>query len=228
MDDPQYQVFREDNPAYRYTKYPFRKQHLQLLYPGRLLTQNYHYTGENIPNEDPEGLLETKTHDAALAKAASMEQEALARHLGGKDKVVRHPAVEPEAVLEDPRLTSLTLRDTGGLNPNLDTVPSKYDNLQGIEEENTTIVDRVREEEEREKKRKKFRSEKTSATVPPYDWKEDAGVEAYDGKVNVPSAHTCYTNKSSPNMMLWFVLGIFAIVLIALLVCVSQIGGKII
>nr|QBK86216.1 MAG: hypothetical protein LCMAC102_00100 [Marseillevirus LCMAC102] len=219
MDDPQYQVFREDNPAYRYTKYPFRKQHLQLLYPGRLLTQEYHYTGENIPNENPEGLLKTKTHDAALAKAASMEQEALARHLGGKDKVVRHPAVEPEAVLEDPKLTSLTLGDTAGLNPNLDKVPSKYDNLRGIEEENVAIVDRVREDEER----KNFRSEKTSATVPvpPYDWKEDAGVEAYDGKV--PQEPVCKNTKSSPNMMLWFVLGIFAIVLIAFLVCIFQI-----
>ena len=115
MDQPQHQVFGTDRQSYRYMAFPFQKQPLHLLYPGRVMEQEYHYTGENIPNEDPVGLEKTRAQTAALARAAKMEREALSRHLGGKDKIARHPAVEPEAVREDPDLARLSINTSVGL-----------------------------------------------------------------------------------------------------------------
>jgi hypothetical protein len=127
--------------------YPFRKQHLQLLYPGRILTNQYHYTGDNIPNEDMEGLQNTRDDLAALGLASRMEMEAIERHLGGKDKIIPHPAVEPEAPNEDPALTSLNILDTSdGLNPNLKHVSSPLDHLRFIDREADLIADDMRDQ----------------------------------------------------------------------------------
>jgi len=142
MDQPQHQVFGTDQQSYRYMAYPFQKQPLQLLYPGRVMQQDYHYTGENIPNEDPEGLDRTRHQTAALAYAAKMEREALSKHLGGKDKIARHPAVEPEAIIEDPQLQHIGLGTSFGLNADLENVPTK--SLGQVEKRGHKIVDHVR------------------------------------------------------------------------------------
>ena len=126
-----YQVFREGEGSYHYSAYPLPPQELQLLYPGRLMSNQWHYTGDNIPNEDPQGLAYTKSHSSALERAAAIEEEALARHLGGKNKVARHPAVEPEAVIEDPDLRYVSIRDSP--NPNLDKVPSQIPSMRTID-----------------------------------------------------------------------------------------------
>ena len=67
----QYQVYREGVGSYQYLMYPLQPQQLQELYPGRLMSNQWHYTGDNIPNEDPEGLEYTKSRMSALARAAA-------------------------------------------------------------------------------------------------------------------------------------------------------------
>ena len=111
MDKPQFQV-PQSGPGYRFMGYPPQRQPLQLLYPGRMMEQWYHFTGDNIPNEDPDGAFATQEQLGALSKAADMETEAMAKYLGGKEKVLRHPAVAPEAILEDPALRGTTLEST--------------------------------------------------------------------------------------------------------------------
>ena len=147
MDQPQHQVFGTGKQSYRFMSFPPPKQPLQLLYPGRFMLNSYHYDGSNIPNENPIGLQESREEMAAFAHASKMEQEALSRHLGGKDKVVNHPAVEPEAVIEDPSLKLLTVKDTMGLNPNLENVKSKYDDLRKIDSMDNEIVTKYREDD---------------------------------------------------------------------------------
>jgi len=127
-----YQTFREGKGAYRYLQYyPLPKQQLQLLYPGRLMSNQWHPNGDNIPNEDPQGLAYTQSHMSALERAAAIEEEALARHLGGKHKVARHPFVAPESVIEDPGLRDVSIQ--GGPNPNLQKVPSHIPSMSAID-----------------------------------------------------------------------------------------------
>lgn len=130
MDTPN-QVFRGNETSYRYMAYPLQQQPLQTLYPGRFMEPDYHYTGDNIPNEDLPGAIKTQQTTAALAKAAEMQLEAFERHLGGRPKTVSHPAVEPEVTIEDPQLRSLTLnvRDDA---ENLKNVPSPLDSLSSV------------------------------------------------------------------------------------------------
>lgn len=144
MDQPQHQVFEAGHQSYRYMSYPFQKQPLHLLYPGRVMQQDWHYTGENIPNEDPDGLKKTRFGITALDRAAKMEQEALARHLGGKYKIVNHPAVEPEAIIEDLNQTNSAINTSTGVGADLDVVPSDLDDLQQIEEISRNIARDVR------------------------------------------------------------------------------------
>ena len=125
-----YQVYRSDVGSYQYLVHPLPPQQLQELYPGKLMSNQWHYTGDNIPNEDPEGLEYTKSRMSALARAAAMEEEALARHLGGKHHVARHPAVTPEATIEDPDLRSLSVRDLP--NPNPAHVKSQLPSMEEI------------------------------------------------------------------------------------------------
>jgi len=143
MDQVTHQVPRSGVAAYRYMAYPLPKQPLQTLYPGRLMQADWHYSGDNIPNENVVGLEETRKTGVAFSRAAEMENEALARHLGGKYKIVRHPAVEPEATIEDPGLRGLTMGGQGP-SPDLQNVPSVIDNLNAVEREDASIVRDVR------------------------------------------------------------------------------------
>lgn len=89
------------------------KQPLQLLYPGRFLSPNDNYNGSNIPHEDMEGLEKTRKMSQALRTAYDIEKEALSRHLGGNHPIYPHPAVEPDAIINDPRLSWVSLEFGG-------------------------------------------------------------------------------------------------------------------
>lgn len=129
------------------------KQPLQLLYPGRILEPDYHYTGDNIPNEDMTGLERTRKISRSLAVAYNMEKEALSRHLGGKSKIVPHPAVEPEAIINDPRLGSINLEfgneDSSSIENYSNDVVEKnpYNNLQEMNRLDRELVNNARREE---------------------------------------------------------------------------------
>lgn len=168
MDKPQYQVMGNSGDAFRYMSYPFQRQQLQLLYPGRPMEQNYHYSGDNIPNPDPVGLRITKEVDNTLEDVSRMENEALARRYGGIHNIINYPAVEPEAIIEDPRLIKLGIKDTIGLNPNSEFVNSPYDSLPGTYKTAQSEVDYVREIEEGRGSRRRFVDNK----LPRYNWRE--------------------------------------------------------
>ncbi len=121
---PIYQSYKKNGGSYRNMRYPLQQQPLQLLYPGRLYVPEYHFTRDNIPNEDPEGLARTKYQGKAFQDAASIESEAMSRELGGKGKVLRHPAVMPEASIEDPLLSGVTIDSVP--NPNLKYEPNQF------------------------------------------------------------------------------------------------------
>jgi hypothetical protein len=104
--------------------YPMQQQPLQLLYPGRYMNMDMHFTRQGIPSEDPQGLALTKSRDKAFQDAANIESEALSRHLGGKGKVLQHPAVMPEASIEDPSLAGVTIDSIP--NPNLKHEPNQF------------------------------------------------------------------------------------------------------
>jgi hypothetical protein len=140
---------REAGQSYRYyVAHPPKPQPLHTLYPGRYMTNSYHYTGDNIPNDDLPGAYATQKMSAALSKAADNELQALELHLGGKHKVTRHPPVEPEALLEDPRLDSLTpyLKD----GPQDIRVKSPFKSLSQVREENEKLIERDTNSRERE------------------------------------------------------------------------------
>lgn len=168
MDKPQYQVMGNSGDAFRYMAYPFQRQQLQLLYPGRPMEQYYHYSGDNIPNPNPMGLRITKEVDNTLEDVSRMENEALARRYGGIHNIINYPAVEPEAIIEDPRLTSLEIKDTIGLNPNSEFVNSPYDSLPGTYKTAQSEVDYVRGREEGRDRRRRFVDNK----LPRYNWRE--------------------------------------------------------
>ncbi len=122
---PVSQVYRgRGETSYRYMAYPLQQQPLQLLYPGRYMTPDMHFTRDNIKNSDPEGLARTKFQDKALQQASDIESEALSRLLGGKGKILRHPAVMPESVIEDPSLANVIIDDIP--NPNLRLEPNQF------------------------------------------------------------------------------------------------------
>ena len=139
MSGPQWQVYRKGSGSYRYMDYPLQQQPLQLLYPGRYMTPEMHFTRDNIPNENPEGLAHTKYVDKALRDAADIETEALSRHLGGHGKVLRHPAVMPEASIEDPTLAGVTIDSIP--NPNLNLEPNQFSLQKSANEVNKLTHD---------------------------------------------------------------------------------------
>ncbi len=147
MDKPEWQV-NTSNQSYRYMGYPLLPQRLHTLYPGRLMSQKWHYTGDNIPSEDPIGLQETQAHNAALTRAAEMEEEALERHLGGRNKISRHPPVEPEATIEDPSLKGITIQTP--VDPETSDIKSPLDRLQMIEDNVEQIARGIRAQEKTE------------------------------------------------------------------------------
>ena len=94
---------------YRPLNEHLQQQPLQLLYPGRYLTQDDMFTGENIEPEDPEGLLKTRLINDINTEFAHKQENEMAKILGGKDQILTHPAVEPEAMIEDPSLRGVSL-----------------------------------------------------------------------------------------------------------------------
>lgn len=92
--------FVNDQP-YNYINSYCKKQQLQLLYPGRYMEPNFHYTRDNIPNEHPERLKYYKNKDYALQKLSKEDMNTMERHLGGYDKVISDPSVAPESVIEN-------------------------------------------------------------------------------------------------------------------------------
>lgn len=215
MDQPQHQVFGADRHSYRFMSYPFRKQHLQLLYPGRFLTTQDYYTGENIPNENMDGLDETRESNAILSHVARMEMEALQRHLGGKHPVVPHPAVEPEAPTEDPALTNLTMRDTGGLNPDLDEVPSPYDHLNRMEEDGRQIVKELRETTQA-RGQAPMTPTNPDNTLPRYDWQSLPEREYY---LNMSSSDgSSSDSRMSVSQIAFAIILVIAIVAVVFLI----------
>ena len=92
-----------------------------LLYPGRRMSIRYEYpSGSNyeIPNESPEVARRDYETKQTERMNYARDLEKLARSQGGGDdeKVAVHPAVEPEALTEDPDLKYVPVRDIP--NPN--------------------------------------------------------------------------------------------------------------
>ena len=191
MDQPEYQVFNEGKGAYRFMKYPLPIQKLHTIYPGRLMQRDWHYTGDNIPNEHPMELLRAREHQDALDIAAEMETEAIERHLGGKDKVIRHPAVEPEAPIEDPTLRGLIFERDPSVNPA--QVTTLLDNLRKTTTLDDAIVASTREEERQDSISAGRMNMNRPPPNTPYGWVVDPNyspakqlppsvqIEAYDG-----------------------------------------------
>lgn len=117
---------------YRSMAHPFRKQKLMLLYPGRYTSPQYDFTGSNIPNEDPVGAERTIRRSFDLAVANAIETESMYRSLGGKDKIVRHPAVEPDSIIEDPALSLAGLLYDENMQGTDFVEKSNLDNLQNV------------------------------------------------------------------------------------------------
>jgi hypothetical protein len=133
---------------------PQPKQPLQLLYPGRYMEPYYNTTGSNIPNEDMEGLDKSRKMSRSLRVAYDMEIEALSRHLGGKDKIYPFPAAAPEAVIQDPRLATMSMMDSlphimKGNDPSrgFSAEYSEYNDLDKINSLDVNMVDKARKED---------------------------------------------------------------------------------
>lgn len=99
-----YQPFQKGHNSYRYMATPPQRQQLQLLYPGRLMNQDYSFTGDNIPNEFPEAAIKTRQNQITQSNAAQRELLAMKKYLGGYARLYAHPWVEPEVLVEDPGL----------------------------------------------------------------------------------------------------------------------------
>lgn len=140
MDRPQTQIFQSGQNSYRFMKYPMQKQKLQLLYPGMPMNSNYHYNGDNIPNEQAEAVYEAKMQLAELSRIASRDEEAISRHLGGKGPVYDHASIEPEGPVEDlADFTKLTSVGTRG-QPEVEIVKSNLPSLTELHREDISEV----------------------------------------------------------------------------------------
>lgn len=113
MDKPQYQVPVAIYHSYRFMKYPLPKGMLQELYPGRLMSPYYHFTGDNISSENPGGLMKTRENLAILTGNAALEQEAMNRKLGGINPNYQHASIEPEGPITDLSTTIITNNSVG-------------------------------------------------------------------------------------------------------------------
>ena len=84
---------------------------LHELYPGRPMLTSYFYDRSEIPNEDPDGAAKTyESHKQEMMTYAN-QLENLARAQGGGDiaKIDVHPAVEPDALVDDPHLHDISM-----------------------------------------------------------------------------------------------------------------------
>lgn len=83
---------------------------LHSLYPGKPMQTWYNYSRTNIPNDHPfELAMFNNTQHAQLAEQVKTENQ-FALDEAGKYKVIQHPAVEPEATIEDPDLQYVTMQ----------------------------------------------------------------------------------------------------------------------
>lgn len=99
-----HQVPKKESTSYRFMSNPPKKQPLQLLYPGRLLTPYDDFTGTNIPHLHPEAIEKTRYHYQQIALEANQQQRALKTYLGGDGRLLAHPFVEPDIMVDDPVL----------------------------------------------------------------------------------------------------------------------------
>lgn len=100
MDRPQFQI-PTSNVSYRFMAYPPKRSQLHELYPGEPMKPYYHFTGENIPHENP--IQAQKTNDVlyGLTKIADSQSENISRRLGGHSQVNNLATIEPEQPIED-------------------------------------------------------------------------------------------------------------------------------
>lgn len=77
---------------------------LHYLYPGHPMQTWYSYDRKNVPNDHPLQLAEytANQHNQLVTQVKTENQYALDE--AGTYKVIQHPAVEPEATIEDPDL----------------------------------------------------------------------------------------------------------------------------
>lgn len=115
-----HQVPKRDSTSYRFMSNPPKKQPLQLLYPGKLLTPYDSFTGDNIPHEHPEAIAKTRATFQRNALQANHQEIELKTYLGGYGRLLAHPFVEPDVLVDDPILGINTL-----------TTPNATPNVQG-------------------------------------------------------------------------------------------------
>lgn len=87
-----------------------KPQPLHYLYLGRLLSTQDHYSGDTTYHEEHDKLMKQREIHRRLYVDAMKREENISRYLGGKPpKVLHHPAVEPEALIEDPDLRNIVM-----------------------------------------------------------------------------------------------------------------------
>lgn len=116
-----HQVPKKDSTSYRFMSNPPKKQPLQLLYPGRLLTPYDDFNGTNIQHLYPEAIEKTRSNYQKIALEANQRQQSLKTYLGGDGRLLAHPFVEPDVMVDDPVLGIMSLStpsasDTGAMN----------------------------------------------------------------------------------------------------------------
>lgn len=76
---------------YRCLGKPVKGQQLHFLYPGRLMSNQYHHTGYNIPHEDPKGLEKTIKELDEVERLSEIEDQKIADYLGGGHDIGESP-----------------------------------------------------------------------------------------------------------------------------------------
>jgi hypothetical protein len=99
-----HQVPKRDSTSYRYMSNPPKQSPLQLLYPGRPLTYYDSFTGVNIPHQYPSEIEKTRATFQKNALQASHRIAAINNYLGGDGRLLAHPFVEPDVMVDDPIL----------------------------------------------------------------------------------------------------------------------------
>jgi len=177
MDRPQYQV-PQQNPSYRFMRYPLPKGPLQELYPGRVIDPNWHFTGDNIPA--PEGFQQTRNQLATLSKDAAFLQESMNRQLGGINPIFEHASIEPENPIElgDPVIITANEVGTRGRREGSFEVESDLP---------STNRNYVKGGVDEEKIQANLRSLPRDIVNTRYGWKAPA-LECYDGNAHVANS----------------------------------------
>jgi hypothetical protein len=95
--------------GYRFMRHPLTEkiQYLNLLYPGRVMEPNYHYSGDNILNEKYKEMPDFKARVKDQFLKSKENELKMSMHLKGKHPIHRSPPVQPEEVIEDSSLDLL-------------------------------------------------------------------------------------------------------------------------